>query len=93
MPQQEHGKMHGFQMWVNLPKKDKMVPPRYQDFQASQIPIVKLENGISVKIMAGEFQDTKGAGTFSNFDLIYFSFWDCNGSIVFGYHDASIFKV
>jgi len=61
MPQQKEGKMHGFQMWVNLPKKDKMVPPRYQDFQPESIPVVKLENGTSVKIMAGESQGTKGA--------------------------------
>jgi len=61
MPQQEEGKMHGFQMWVNLPAKDKMCAPRYQDFQADQIPIVKLDNGVSIKIMAGESQGTPGA--------------------------------
>jgi len=61
MPQQKDGKLHGFQMWVNLPKKDKMVPPRYQDFQKDQIPVVKTNSGVEVKIMAGESQGVKGA--------------------------------
>ena len=37
------GKMEGFQLWVNLPKKDKMVRPRYQDTAAEKIPIAKSE--------------------------------------------------
>jgi len=61
MPQQKDGKMHGFQLWVNLPAKDKMCPPRYQDFQSNQIPVVELENGVRIKIMAGESHGTKGA--------------------------------
>jgi redox-sensitive bicupin YhaK (pirin superfamily) len=61
MPKQQEGKMHGFQMWVNLPAANKMVPPRYQDFQASSIPVVKTDNGGQVKIMAGEYNGVKGA--------------------------------
>lgn len=61
MPKQKEGKMHGFQMWVNLPAKDKMCPPRYQDFQPDKIPVVKTDNGGQVKIMAGEYAGTKGA--------------------------------
>jgi len=61
MPQQDQGKMHGFQMWVNLPAKDKMVPPRYQDIQANQIPVIERENGVSIKIMAGTSFGTPGA--------------------------------
>jgi quercetin 2,3-dioxygenase len=57
MPEKEFlakgGKLHGFQLWVNLPKKDKMTRPRYQDVPASKIPIVQ-ENGVSVKIIAGD---------------------------------------
>jgi len=63
MPKQDKGKMHGFQMWVNLPAKDKMIPPRYQDIQPDKIPVVSLDNGVKVKIMAGEFNGTKGAVT------------------------------
>jgi len=63
MPQQKEGLMHGYQMWVNLPAKDKMIPPRYQDFQEDKIPIVKLDNGVCIKVMAGESNGVKGAVT------------------------------
>eukprot|EP01114_Cavostelium_apophysatum_P014940 TRINITY_DN3983_c0_g1_i3.p1 TRINITY_DN3983_c0_g1~~TRINITY_DN3983_c0_g1_i3.p1 ORF type:complete len:347 (+),score=46.04 TRINITY_DN3983_c0_g1_i3:57-1043(+) len=61
MPIQKDGLMHGYQMWVNLPKKDKMCGPRYQDIQNDKIPVVKLDNGVSIKIMAGESQGVQGA--------------------------------
>ena len=49
------GKSEGFQLWVNLPAKDKMIPPRYQDTPADKIPIVTAEGGnIWVKVIAGE---------------------------------------
>ena len=50
---QKGGTLHGFQLWVNLPKKDKMMNPRYQDIPASKIPIVE-NDGVKVKIIAGE---------------------------------------
>lgn len=61
MPQQKEGKMHGFQMWVNLPAKDKMCPPRYQDFQKEQIPVINTDNGVTIKIMAGTSHGKTGA--------------------------------
>ena len=49
------GRVHGFQLWVNLPRKDKMTRPRYQDTPAVRMPEVKLEDGKShVKVIAGE---------------------------------------
>jgi len=63
MPMQKEGLMHGYQMWVNLPAKDKMIPPRYQDFQADKIPDVTLVNGVYIKVMAGESHGVKGAVT------------------------------
>src|SRR5207237_4868775 len=33
------GRMHGFQLWVNLPQRDKMIPPRYQDIESARIPV------------------------------------------------------
>jgi redox-sensitive bicupin YhaK (pirin superfamily) len=61
MPLQEHGLISGFQLWVNLPKKDKMCNPRYQDIDPSSIPVVELEgNAGKVKVCAGEFQKTVG---------------------------------
>jgi len=61
MPLQKDGKMHGFQMWVNLPAKDKMCPPRYQDYQPDKIPVLQMDNGVRIKIMTGESHGTEGA--------------------------------
>lgn len=53
MPQQEDGRMRGFQLWINLPAKEKMKPASYRDLQADEIPVVALPNGGSVKVIAG----------------------------------------
>src|ERR1700743_238834 len=45
MPEQSEGLMQGFQLWVNLPAKDKMTAPRYQDIPATQVPEVSLGGG------------------------------------------------
>lgn len=50
---QKGGILHGFQLWVNLPKKDKMMKPRYQDLPANKIPIAQ-NDGVKVKVIAGE---------------------------------------
>jgi redox-sensitive bicupin YhaK (pirin superfamily) len=59
MPEKEFskngGKLHGFQLWVNLPKNDKMMKPRYQEIPSSKIPIGTTKNGnVTVKVIAGE---------------------------------------
>jgi len=49
------GRLHGFQLWVNLPKRDKMIPPRYQEIPAARIPSARSDDGkVSVRIIAGE---------------------------------------
>jgi hypothetical protein len=49
------GRMHGFQIWVNLPRRDKMMPPRYQEIPATRIPSARTEDGrVRVKVIAGE---------------------------------------
>ncbi len=53
MPQQEQGRMRGFQLWINLPAKEKMKPAAYRDIQAAEIPVVALANGGVVKVVAG----------------------------------------
>lgn len=53
MPQQEEGRMRGFQLWINLPAKEKMKPAGYRDIQPDQIPVVTLDNGGQVKVIAG----------------------------------------
>lgn len=53
--QREGGRMHGFQLWVNLPQRDKMTKPRYQEIPRAQIPQVTSEDGlVTVRIIAGE---------------------------------------
>ena len=56
----EKGKMHGFQLWANLPSREKMMDPRYRDVTNEQIPEVKLPSGTTIKIIAGEVAGTKG---------------------------------
>jgi redox-sensitive bicupin YhaK (pirin superfamily) len=46
MPEQEQGLMQGFQLWVNLPAKDKMTAPRYQDIAPERVPEVQLAPGV-----------------------------------------------
>ncbi|MFL6585705.1 MAG: pirin family protein [Luteimonas sp.] len=53
MPEQEAGRMRGFQLWVNLPAKDKMTAPNYQEFSPERIPVVQAGEGVSVKVIAG----------------------------------------
>lgn len=54
------GAMHGFQLWANLPASDKMMPPRYREITADQIPIVELRNGVRIRVIAGVVDDIKG---------------------------------
>ena len=56
MPQQEEGRMRGFQLWINLPAKEKMKPAGYRDIQPDQIPVVILDNGVRIKVIAGILQ-------------------------------------
>ncbi len=59
MPEDEFtrngGRMHGFQLWVNLPRQDKMIKPYYQEIPSSKIPVVKSPDGkVTAKVIAGE---------------------------------------
>ena len=60
MPEQESGLMQGFQLWVNLPAKDKMTAPRYQDIAADRVPVADLGGGVSARVLAGEIAGVKG---------------------------------
>jgi redox-sensitive bicupin YhaK (pirin superfamily) len=55
MPQQSEGRMRGFQLWLNLPSREKMKPAAYRDIPAGDIPVVTLPAGGEVKVIAGEF--------------------------------------
>lgn len=54
------GRMHGFQLWANLPAKHKMTKPRYQDVTAQDIPTVIDDDGTSVRILCGDFWGKTG---------------------------------
>jgi hypothetical protein len=60
MPEQENGLMWGFQLWVNLPAKDKMMAPRYQDIDPARIPETVLPGGVKLRVLAGTVGQTKG---------------------------------
>src|SRR6478752_4363736 len=53
MPQQSEGRMRGFQLWLNLPAKEKMKPASYRDIPAREIPVVRLPQGGEVHVIAG----------------------------------------
>jgi hypothetical protein len=54
------GRMHGFQLWANLPASLKMTKPRYQEFQAKEIPIVVEDDGTQVRVICGKYGDRRG---------------------------------
>ncbi|HEU4530456.1 MAG TPA: pirin family protein [Steroidobacteraceae bacterium] len=62
MPQQEQGRMRGFQLWINLPASEKMKPASYRDIPPAQIPAVSLPGGARVKVIAGTLA-AEGAST------------------------------
>jgi len=54
------GRMHGFQLWANLPRSLKMTAPRYQDIKATDVPEVTDDDGTKVRVVTGEFWGKKG---------------------------------
>ena len=63
MPEQDEGRMAGFQLWVNLAAADKMTAPTYRDVPPAQVPVVALAGGASVRVIAGEAFGVQGAVT------------------------------
>ncbi|MBT5343771.1 MAG: pirin family protein [Acidiferrobacteraceae bacterium] len=53
MPEQEHGRLAGFQLWVNLPSRLKMSPPDYREFPADDIPEEIRDNGVKIRVITG----------------------------------------
>ncbi len=66
------GRFHMMQLWVNLPRKDKMAPPAYQPITAAEIPVVSLADGAgTVRVVAGEHQGVRGpARTFTPITML-----------------------
>ena len=63
IPQQEEGVMEGFQLWLNLPARDKMTAPWYRDFAAAELPHFVNDAGVAVTVIAGESHGVTGAVT------------------------------
>ncbi len=63
MPRPKDGKMYGFQLWVNLPAKLKMTRPRYQDVPSAGIPEIVREDGVRIRVIAGDVDGVRGAVT------------------------------
>lgn len=61
MPRQDRGLMWGFQLWVNLPAREKLCAPRYQDIASDAIPELTLGRSGKVRVIAGDFQGVQGA--------------------------------
>ena len=60
MPEQQEGRMRGFQLWVNLPAALKMTAPRYQEFPPERMPVAHPRPGVAVRLIAGEVVDGDG---------------------------------
>jgi len=61
LPEQENGRMEGFQLWLNLPAADKMRAPWYRDIQADEIPEFTTGQGVRVRVIAGRSHGVDGA--------------------------------
>lgn len=58
MPQQTEGRMRGFQLWINLPAREKMKPAAWRDIPSRDIPAVALANGGELRVIAGHFEQS-----------------------------------
>jgi hypothetical protein len=61
LPEQEDGRMEGFQLWLNLAGKDKMRAPWYRDIQSAEIPEFTTPEGVKVRVIAGRSHNVDGA--------------------------------
>ena len=61
MPEQEAGRMEGFQLWLNLPARDKMCAPWYRDIPSAEIPQLRTPEGVTVRLIAGHSHGVDGA--------------------------------
>jgi quercetin 2,3-dioxygenase len=76
MPQgDEKGRMHGFQLWANLPSSLKMTAPRYQDIKAGEVPEVIDDDGTRVRVVCGDFWGKRGPVEGVAADPRYLDIW------------------
>lgn len=87
MPQQSEGLMRGFQLWINLPAKDKMTPPAYQEYSPDAIPVVE-NTGERVKVLLGEYAGVAGPIKDPTTHVQYYDV-EMKAEHVFSHHIAS----
>ncbi len=61
LPEQENGRMEGFQLWLNLSAKDKLIDPWYRDIQSREIPEFTISAGVTARVIAGASHGVSGA--------------------------------
>ncbi len=71
IPEQESGVMEGFQLWVNLPARDKLCAPWYRDFSAAELAHVLAPGGVDITVIAGASHGVQGAVTRDATDVVY----------------------
>ncbi len=69
------GRMHGFQLWANLPSALKMTEPRYQEIKAPEVPVVVDDDGTEVRVVSGEFWGKRGPVEGIAADPVYADIW------------------
>ena len=84
MPEQEEGAMEGFQLWLNLPAKNKMCEPWYRDIQSADIPEVTTSEQVLIRVIAGASQGVVGAVTRDHTEPLYVDlhFPDRDGAVL-----------
>ena len=60
MPEQQEGRLRGFQLWINLPAREKMTAPRYQEFGPERLPLLAAGEGVQLRLIAGRCGDVPG---------------------------------
>lgn len=80
MPQRYEGVMAGFQLWVNLPAKQKMIDPKYRGITKEQIPIVE-QDGAAIRVIAGKVGGVEGPVTDLAIDIEYFDVELASGAV------------
>jgi len=71
MPEQENGVMEGFQLWLNLPAKRKMIPAWYRDIPKAEIPEYVTDEGVTVRVIAGTSNGVAGAMSREDTEPLY----------------------
>ena len=96
MPAMDDGKLHGFQLWINMPAKEKMSKPEYHYIDSNKMSIYKDDEKL-IKIIAGKFNDSEGPITKHSVDPIYFDI-ELNDKKIFNYtipntHNSFIYLI